>query len=44
MVSFQGASIEHAIITEKDFTALCDVMDCGVFRLLAKVLTETENS
>ena len=43
-VSFQGARIEHAIITEKDFTALCDVMDCGVFRLLAKVLTETENS
>lgn len=43
-VSFQGASIEHAIITEKDFTALCDVMDDGVFRLLAKVLTETDDS
>lgn len=36
MVSFQGASIKHAIITEKEFTALCDVMDGGVFWLLAK--------
>ena len=35
-VSFQGASIVHAVITEKDYTALCDVMDDGVFRLLAR--------
>ena len=44
-VNYQGASIEHAIMMEKDHTVLCDVMDDGVFRLFAlpmEELAETE--
>jgi len=39
-ISYQGASIEQAIMAEKDFTSLCDVIADGVFRLLASPKTD----